>query len=132
LGPDWASALVADLVARVPGVHVTVCSRRNVQIKRRVSTIAATLAIAAGSLVATAGPAAALSCDRAQFITGSGGHLGASYRCYGSYFRTLIGCHRLDTGQNYQHWGNIAASGEVSTAWCALNSDRDWVHAKPV
>ncbi|MFJ2176722.1 hypothetical protein ACIOHE_27985 [Streptomyces sp. NPDC087851] len=95
------------------------------------AAVAATLALGAGGLLATAAPAtaapatatpesrAALTCSH-RLLTGSGGHKGAAITCNGSTFTGVVDCKKGDLV--YRHFGNRAASGGTSTVWCDLGA----------
>ncbi|MGC5345309.1 hypothetical protein ACPXCE_22825 [Streptomyces sp. DT24] len=100
----------------------------------RVAAVAASLALAGGGLLGMASQAAAspsaLSCDSPTYLTGSGGHRGASIRCTGSSFTGVIDCYKPGYG-TYRHFGNRAASGGTSTTWCDLNATVSFAGATP-
>ncbi|MBL1098343.1 hypothetical protein [Streptomyces coffeae] len=99
-------------------------------IRQCVATAAAALAFGAGGLLVTAGPASAstsavYTCNPPTYMTGSGGHAGASLQCFGTssndLFNVAVTCRKPD-GYEYRHDGPIVRSGETSTVWCDLNA----------
>ncbi|MGW7413440.1 hypothetical protein [Streptomyces sp. NPDC054863] len=91
----------------------------------RVAALAASVALAGGGMLGMASQAAAsttaLSCGGPSYLTGSGGHKGASIRCSGSSFTGVIDCYKPGYG-TYRHFGNRASSGGTSTTWCDLGA----------
>ncbi|MGO4426565.1 hypothetical protein AB4Z54_49670 [Streptomyces sp. MCAF7] len=100
-------------------------------IKRRAAMVVASLGITTGGLFLAAAPASASAqdiwtCNPPTYMTGSGGHAGASLQCFGTSwddkFNVAVTCKRWDNGFEYRHDGNIVETGQVSTVWCDLNA----------
>lgn len=93
------------------------------RILHRIAAITAPFFIAASGLLALTSPASAqdLPCDHPRYLTGSGGHHGASIVCYNGSFTGVIDCQKPD-GYTYTHFGNRAMSGGTSTTWCDLDA----------
>ncbi|MFI1016326.1 hypothetical protein [Streptomyces sp. NPDC020965] len=109
------------------------------RIHHHVAAVVASLALAGTGLIGMASSAnaaspapasrtsaapaavAALSCERPVYRTGSGGHHGASIRCFGGSFTGFVDCHKPGHPV-YRHYGNRAGSGGTSTTWCDLGA----------